>query len=128
MSGNIQRRFFLKQLGVAVGAVGAIGVLSTHSITAHAQRRSRKSDGELPLVEPGKGVAVSVSYVNSISDVKEDKLKVVRQGVPFKDQSCANCGLYKKTGEKDGKEVGTCTLFPKQLVYGKAWCTSWVKI
>ena len=43
--------------------------------------------------------------------------------------TCANCQLYTKTGTKDGKEVGTCTLFMNPTVrhvYAAAWCSAWV--
>lgn len=128
MGKKMQRRDFIKNLGKGAGL---FVFMQTLGVNAFAQRRKRGSDkagsGEAQMVDATKGMARSVNYVEKHSDLKNDSLKVTKQGVEFKDQFCHNCVLYKKQGEKDGKEVGVCTLFPRQLVYGDAWCTSWAK-
>jgi hypothetical protein len=59
--------------------------------------------------------------------VKDKALKVERSGVPFEKQMCNGCGFYTKVGNKNGKEVGKCQIFPGQLVESTAWCSSWNK-
>jgi hypothetical protein len=84
-------------------------------------------DANLPLVEPGKGMAASVNYFHRHEDIKDAKLKADRQGVKWEKQYCNNCMLYTKVGNKNGEEVGKCTLFQGQLVKGQGWCASWAK-
>lgn len=84
-------------------------------------------DLDLPLVEPGKDLAVGVNYALKHSDIKDAKLKVERQGVAFDKQSCSSCGFYAKVGNKAGAEVGKCTIFAGKLVQSTAWCATWNK-
>jgi hypothetical protein len=123
------RRDFFKISSIAVLSFGAAMVAKVIPAFAEERRRPRGggSGGELPLVKPGVGMAASVNYAEKHSDVKDPKLKVVRQGVPFEKQFCNSCVLYTKHGERNGKEVGVCTLFANQLVKGEGWCTSWAK-
>lgn len=39
-------------------------------------------------------------------------------------QTCANCQFYQ--GAKD-KEYGPCTLFPRNAVAAKGWCSAWAR-
>jgi hypothetical protein len=123
------RRSFVK---IAMALVGATVVLP-QLLSAQEKRRAKPAAGgaggdlALPLVEPGKGMAASVNYQNDHSAVKEAALKVDRSGVKFADQHCGKCMLYSKVGNKDGGEVGKCTLFAGQLVKSNSWCSSWSK-
>jgi hypothetical protein len=123
------RRDFFKFFGLAAFSLGT-ALLSKAFPARGEERRARRGGAggaELALVKPGVGMAASVNYVEKHSDVKDAKLKVVRQGVPFEKQFCNNCVLYTKQGERNGKEVGLCTLFANQVVKGEGWCTSWAK-
>ncbi|OFZ28968.1 MAG: hypothetical protein A2622_12780 [Bdellovibrionales bacterium RIFCSPHIGHO2_01_FULL_40_29] len=117
-----QRRDFLKTMLVAVGASVLMPKLS------FAQERRRGSGaGDLPLVEPGKGMAATLHYQHKTSDVKDAKLKTERQGTPFAKQNCSNCLLYTKHGMQGAEEVGKCSLFAGQVVKASGWCNSWAK-
>lgn len=134
METNHSRRGFFVQLASLAGAAlvvpGLFGMLSS----ASAQERRRgggaakpTSEADFPLVSPTDGPAVAVNYVEDHKKVTKAELKVDRQGVKFESQHCANCGFYKKVGQKDGKEVGTCQIFPQKLVHSTAWCSTWNK-
>lgn len=126
------RRQFLKNLGVV-----ASGLMIFKNVQAEEKRRAKKSDSSsgggaggdlaLPMVKPGEGMAASVHYTLDHKDVKDAALKADRQGVKFEQQHCASCMLYTKVGNKDGGEVGKCTLFAGSLVKSTAWCGSWSK-
>lgn len=125
MSSN-SRRDFIK---IAAGLAG-LAVLMPKSVLAEGGRggaAAAGAGGDLPLVEPGKGMAVGVNYVAKASDVKDAKLKVDRGGVPFAKQSCASCALYTAAGKKGGADVGKCAIFANQVVKGEGWCSSWSK-
>lgn len=108
-------------------AAGSVWIFPSLKLEAQERRRSKGSDGDLTLVQPGQGMAASVNYHHKTSDVKDAKLKTDRQGMAFNQQRCSNCMLYSKHGMKDGSEVGKCTLFPNQVVKGEGWCSSWAK-
>lgn len=121
------RRHFFKQLLFGAGAVALTTSIGSQALAQGRRRGNEAGGAELPLVEPGKGQALSVKYVHNITDIKEAALKVDRQGVKFVDQKCSNCMLYAKHGDKDGKEVGKCTIFANQVVRADGWCMTWSK-
>lgn len=134
---NSSRRDFFKNLVGMVGA-GALfpTLLSSVSRAAEEKRRGKPGEGaaagaggdaNLPLVQPGVGMAASLNYVHNNKDIKDAKLKTERQGVKFEQQRCQGCMLYTKVGMKNGEEVGKCQLFANQLVKSSGWCTSWTK-
>ena len=83
---------------------------------------------DLPLVKPGEpGNATNLHYVFKHADVKKPEVKIEKQGTPFEKQFCSNCSFYTKVGQKEGSEVGTCTIFTDKLVKKDAWCQSWNK-
>lgn len=132
MSQENSRRSFVK---LALG-LGGFALLGSAPALAQERRRTAKpggaaagagGDANLPLVEPGKGMAASVQYHHKNTEVKDAKLKVDRSGVPFAKQTCSNCMLYTKAGMKNGEEVGKCTLFAGNVVKGGGWCASWSK-
>lgn len=110
------RREVFKLAALAAGAYLLRGIPLAHA-----------GDADLPLVEPGKGMAASLNYANSNADVKDAKLKTDRSGVPFAKQICSGCALYVAAGKKGKDEVGKCALFQGQLVKAGAWCQSWAK-
>ena len=130
MSEMNSRRQFVK---IALG-VGGLALLLPNSVLAERRRGGgaaaaggAQGDLALPLVKPGEGMAASVNYYHKHSDVKNAALKVERQGLAWDKQFCTNCMLYTKSGQKDGSEVGKCTLFSGMLVKGEGWCASWSK-
>lgn len=131
---NITRRSLIQK---ATGLV-ALAAILPKSLKAEERRRSRggadaakpaTGSGPLsfPLIDTNSPTAKAVNYSKSHADVKDAKLKIVRQGVAFDAQFCSNCSFYKEVGTKDGGLVGTCTIFANQLATEKAWCTSWNK-
>jgi len=109
-----RRRFFVQILGIT-GAVAFAPAL----LKAQEKRRSAApaaGAGAIPLVDPKDPVAKAVKYV-------ED----AKQSPESKGNHCGNCGFYKKTETRAGKEVGTCTIFAGKLVHAEAWCASWNK-
>jgi len=121
------RRAFFKQMIFGASAALAAQTLASVSLAQGRKRGGNAASGELPLVTPGQGMAASVNYVHQGSDLKNEKLKVDRQGVKFADQKCANCILYSKHGIQGGVEVGKCQIFANQVVKATGWCTSWAK-
>jgi hypothetical protein len=116
------RRNFLKTAAVT---------LLIPALAQAEQKRGKKpsagGDADLPLVEPGKGMAQSLNYANTHADVKDAALKIDRGGLPFAKQFCSGCILYTAAGKKGAEEVGKCTLFAGQVVKANAWCQSWAK-
>lgn len=141
MDQKTSRRQFFTQAGTLVGLAVIAPSLFGSSAFAEEKRRSRPAAGgapatggaggdlNLPMVEPGKGVAAPVNYVLKHADLKDAAVKknAEAKGLPFEKQFCHNCSFYTKAGDKNGKEVGKCTIFPNQLVEGTAWCSTWTK-
>lgn len=132
---KLSRRVFFSRVTGAL-AVGALVKSLPVSVLAQERRRGRPAEGKAtgakeelswPLVDPKAPMAKGVSYVEDKAQIKDAKLKTERQGVTFDKQFCDNCSFYKEVGKKDGKTVGTCTIFAKQIVLDKAWCQTWNK-
>lgn len=119
MSANMGRRSFfktaLKVSGLAVVAPALVNAALSNEAFAQ-KKRGAKTDEGMPLVDPKDPVAKAVRYVEDAKSAPDSK-----------GNDCANCGFYKKNGMKNGKEVGTCTIFAGKTVYGQAWCGSWNK-
>lgn len=109
--------------------------LSLFGVFAGAQqKRQPKTKEAAPaegggekLCKPNDGMAKSINYQHKHSDVKDAKLKVEKQGVPFEKQFCNNCVLYTKVGMQNGAEVGKCAVIPGCVVAGAGWSSSWAK-
>lgn len=112
----MKRRDFFKKAFSSTGAlVLAPVVLSTlKTSTALAVRGAANPTSD--LVDLKDNTAIAVGY---IEDFKKSKTA--------KGNKCSTCSLYIKSGNKNGKEAGTCALFPKKFVYGDAYCNSWAK-
>ena len=114
---NMNRRSFFGKLAQITGAalVAPAVVNTVFGQSAHAEgKRGAKAAGgcSAPLVEPGKGTAAAVKYVEKATDAAK---------------KCAGCSFYTKKETCNGKEVGTCTIFAGQLVVAEGTCTSWNK-
>lgn len=112
-----RRSFFgkLAQLtGAAIVAPAVVNTIFSNSAFAEGKRGAKAAAGgcSAPLAEPGKGTAAAVKYVEKATDAAK---------------KCVGCSFYAKKETCNGKEVGTCTIFPGQLVVAEGSCTSWVK-
>ncbi len=113
-----RREFFKNMLGVT-GAM-AITPLILTTIGRHAFAeggvRKKAAGTESDMLDPNDPTAKAVGYV-------EDAKKSPKSA----GNKCSTCTLYLKTGMKNGKEIGTCALFPKKFVMGIGYCNSWAK-
>ena len=108
---NTERRNFLKQACVAT-----IGMI------VMAGRSAKAADAG--MVDEKAPNAKAVNYFADATKVKDKKLTVDRQGVPFKNQKCSGCALYQG---KAGEASGGCPIFGTQKVAANGWCASWSK-
>lgn len=121
MNNNMNRRGFFSAL-VKLSGVAAVApalLASVFSSKAEAQKKRGEAPaagGAMPMVDPNDSVAKAVKYV-------EDNKK----SPDAKGNKCAGCGFYAKKEMRNGKEVGTCTIFAGKLVYSEGWCASWNK-
>ena len=122
---KMNRRGFFSTLakitGVAVVAPAALSAV--FSSTAEAQKKrggapaaGGAAAGAMPMVDPNDSVAKAVKYVEDFKKTPDSK-----------GNDCMGCGFYAKKEVRNGKEVGTCTIFAGKLVYGQGWCASWNK-
>ena len=112
-----RREFFKNVMGFAgTAAIAPILLSGIGSRQAFAEEgRRKKVDGvgaDSNMIDLKDPTAKAVGYVE-ISKLPEKK--------------CSTCSLYVKTEKENGKEVGTCVLFPKKLVFAQATCNSWAK-
>lgn len=111
-----RRKFFKNVIGIAgAAAVAPIllsGIGSRQAFAEEGRRKKTDAGGDSNMVDLKDPTAKAVGYVET-SKLPEKK--------------CSNCSLYVKTEMKNGKEVGTCALFPKKLVLANATCNSWAK-
>lgn len=110
-----RRDFFKKAIGGAGAIIAAPVILSTLTATnAFAERKAAGPTSD--MVDLKDGTAVAVGYIEDFTKSKTAK-----------GNKCSTCSLYVKASDKNGKEAGTCALFPKKFVYGNAYCNSWAK-
>lgn len=138
---NNSRREFLKTFAQVTGVslIAGPGLIKT----AFGQEKKRGEGAgaaaaagkeiDWPVVTPGKGLALAMAYHHSHANAEKDSKtdKKTDKGIAWEKRFCDNCSFYKTVGKKsvDGKEleVGTCTIFPKELVAAKGICNSWAK-
>lgn len=122
MNDKMNRRGFFSAVaqiaGAAFVAPAILNSIFAESALAQEKRRGAApaAGGGVPLVDPKDAVAKAVKYVEDYKKSPEAK-----------GNHCINCGFYKKTEVRAGKEVGTCTIFAGKVVLGDAWCASWNK-
>jgi hypothetical protein len=111
MSHDASRRRFLT---IAIAAT-ATAPLALHSLAAEAAAPAPavKPLPKLALTDP---TAKALAYAEDATRVKHAAFKA--------GSHCANCNFYK--GAK-GAVSGPCTLFPKNAVVAKGWCSAWAK-
>lgn len=116
----MNRRDFMKSVGLVCAGVVALPAM----VNAQERRRggaAPAASGSV-LVDPSSSEAKALSYKTKHSDVKDPKLKVAKDGVPWEKQDCSSCALFQ--GKKGDKQAG-CAVFPGKEVLAGAWCTSW---
>lgn len=113
----MKRREFFKNVAGFAGTA----VLTPLVLSGLGSSKAFAEEGRRKKAEAGGG--------SNMVDIKDPTAKAVGyiETTKFPDKNCANCSLYVKTEMKNGKEVGTCALFPKKLVLAKAYCNSWAK-
>ena len=111
MSYDISRRRFLTIALVAA----AVAPLTLHSLSAEAAAPppAAKPLPKLAITDP---TAKALAYAENATKVKHPAFKA--------GSNCLNCNFYK--GAK-GAATGPCTLFPKNSVVAKGWCSAWAK-
>ncbi|HWU43771.1 MAG TPA: high-potential iron-sulfur protein, partial [Bdellovibrio sp.] len=118
---KIDRRGFFVTMAQAIGIAALAPTVfgSVFSSEAKAQEKKRGSSdagAAMPMVDPNDSTAKAVKYV-------ED----AKKSPDSKGNRCQTCGFYAKKDMKNGKEVGTCTIFAGKLVYANGFCNSWNK-
>jgi hypothetical protein len=114
MPQQISRRRFLAFAAVAAAAAPVLAALPAQAAVPAATPAAAKTPlPKLPLTDPA---AKALTYTENAAAAKHANFKAGSQ--------CANCNLYK--GAK-GQAFGPCTIFPKNTVAAKGWCSAWVK-
>ena len=112
MSHDLSRRRFLTIALVATAAAP----LMLRSLSAEAAGPAPAVAKALPKLALTDPTAKALAYTENATKVKHAAFKA--------GSNCANCSLYK--GAK-GAATGPCTLFPKNSVVAKGWCSAWAK-
>ncbi len=112
MSHDASRRRFLT---IAVVAT-ATAPLALRSFGAQAAAPLPAAAKPLPKLAVTDPTAKALAYVEDATKVKHAAFKA--------GSNCINCNFYKAA---KGAANGPCTLFPKNSVVGKGWCSAWAK-
>ena len=112
MSQDLSRRRFLSIALVAA----ASAPLALRSLSAGAAAPAPAAAKPLPKLAVTDPTAKALAYAEEAKQVKHAALKA--------GSDCINCNIY--TGAT-GAATGPCTLFPKNSVAGKGWCSAWAK-
>ena len=111
-----RREFFRNVMGftgtAAMAPLILSGLVSRQAFAEEGRRKKADGGADSNMVDPMDPTAKAVGYIETTK---------------LPDKNCANCSLYVKTEMKNGKEVGTCAIFPKKLVLAKGYCNSWAK-
>ena len=102
-----QRRKFLQQCGLGLGALPVLNLLGNGAWAA----------GEVPATEDDP-VAMALGY-KMVAEESEERQAL---GAAAQTQFCDNCVQYVATAE----DMGTCAVLPGKLVTAKGWCKVWV--
>ena len=107
MSHDASRRRFLTTTLTAA----AVAPLAWHAVRAEAA-----APAPLPKLDAHNPTAKALAYSENAATVKHPKHKA--------GDHCANCNFFKAPA---GQAYGPCTLFPKNSVAAKGWCSAWAK-
>jgi len=112
-----RRELFKNISGVfAVATVAPFLLTAVGGSVAKAEDSRRKKANAGPMIDVNDPTAKGVGYV-------EDFKKAPKSA----GNKCSTCTLYVKKESVNGQEAGSCAIFPNKLVYGNAYCNSWVK-
>lgn len=112
MSHDASRRRFLTIALVATAAAP----LTLRSLSAEAAAPAAAAAKPLPKLALTDATAKALAYAEDAVKVKHPAFKA--------GSNCLNCNFYR--GAK-GAATGPCTLFPKNSVVAKGWCSAWAK-
>jgi High potential iron-sulfur protein len=112
MSQDLSRRRFLT---IAVVAA-ASAPLALRSLSAEAAAPAPAAAKPLPKLLLTDATAEALAYAEDATKVKHAAFKA--------GSNCANCNFFKGT---KGAASAPCTLFPKNSVVSKGWCSAWAK-
>lgn len=112
MSQDLSRRRFLT---IAVVAA-ASAPLALRSLRAEAAAPAPVAAKPLPKLLLTDATAKALAYTEDATKVKHAAFKA--------GSNCANCNFFKAA---KGAASGPCTLFPKNSVVSKGWCSAWAK-
>ncbi len=112
MSHDVSRRRFLT-IAVVATASAPLALSSLGASAAAPAPAAAKPLPKLLLTDP---TAKALAYAEDATKVKHAAFKP--------GSNCLNCNFYK--GAK-GAASGPCTLFPKNSVAAKGWCSAWAK-
>ena len=110
MNHDVSRRRFLTIAVVAAAAVP----LAMRSPDAEAAAPAAAKP--LPKLALTDATAKALAYTEDATKVKHAAFKP--------GSNCLNCNFYKAA---KGQAYGPCTLFPKNTVAGKGWCSAWAQ-
>lgn len=124
MDNKMNRRSFFSAVVKITGVAAVAPAVLASIFSSKAEAQKKRGEGTAaagaarPMVNPNDSVAKAVKYV-------EDNKK----SADAKGNKCATCGFYgiEKKEMRNGKEVGSCTIFAKQMVPAEGWCASWNK-
>lgn len=94
----------------------ATAPVALHSLGADAAAPAPAAAKPLPKLAITDPTAKALAYAEDATKVKHAAFKA--------GSNCINCNFYK--GAK-GAATGPCTLFPKNSVVAKGWCSAWAK-
>lgn len=112
MSHDASRRRFLTIAVVATAAAP----LALRSFAAEAAAPPPAAAKSLPKLALTDATAKALAYAEDATKVKHAAFKA--------GSNCANCNFFKAA---KGAASGPCTLFPKNSVVAKGWCSAWAK-
>lgn len=105
MSHDASRRRFLS-IALVTAAVAPIAL----------KVGDAQAQAALPKLSAADPTAKALAYSENAAAVKHPAYKP--------GSSCANCNFFKGAA---GQASGPCTLFPKNSVAAKGWCSAWAK-
>lgn len=108
---SLSRRRFLS-IALVAAATAPLALRSGAADAAPAPAPA----GSLPKLPVTDATAKALAYTEDATKVKHAAFKP--------GSNCLNCSFYK--GAK-GQAYGPCTLFPKNTVAAKGWCSAWAK-
>ena len=113
----MKRTAIALSLGLAAGLPTVALAQAGHDTHHPAQTQEQAAaPAALPKLDANNPTAKALAYSENAATVKHPKHKA--------GDHCANCNFFKAPA---GQAYGPCTLFPKNSVAAKGWCSAWAK-